>query len=219
MVNGVGGVAGPATAAVLLSQFVVCAVFVAVTVTYAGTAMSSRRIRTDFQPTHAAAAPGRARLLAPLRGMAPFSGRGARTLFVLLMLTLAADGFLSVAMILRAVELVGQDAAAPALAGSLVSAHGIGSFIGALLTFTVAVKHGVRWLALGTGVFGVAVAAMGAVDGTTLTWLCLVAAGAGFAMLWTFGLTSSAGCYRTTSPGAGGEQSTGSAPSHTPQAA
>lgn len=187
IVNGVGGVAGPATAAVLLSQLGVGAVFVALAVTHALTAVSSRRIRTDFQPARAVAARGFARLLTPLRGMALFSPRGARTLFGLLMLTLAVNGFLSVAIIVRAVELVGPGSAAPALAGALVTAHGLGSFIGALLTLTVALDHGVRWLALGTGVFGLAVAAMGAVDGTTLTWLCLVAAGTGFATLWTFG--------------------------------
>lgn len=185
--NGVGGVAGPATAAILLSQLGVGAVFLALAVAYALTALTTRTIRTDFQPARATASRGRARLMAPLRGMALFSGRGTRAMFTLLMLTLAMNGFLSVAIILRAVELVGEGSTAQVLAGSLVTAHGIGSFIGALLTWSVAASHGVRWFAFGTCLYGLAVAAMGAVVGTTLTWLCLLVAGAGFAMLWTFG--------------------------------
>lgn len=68
-----------------------------------------------------------------------------------------------------------------------MTALGIGSFIGSALTLGAAADHRIRWFTAGAGVFGLAVALMGTVDGTTLSWGLLVVAGAGNALLWTFG--------------------------------
>lgn len=185
--NGLGAVLGPAMAAVLLARFGVGAVFMALAIAYALTALITRTIRTEFQPARTAAARGWARLLAPLRGISLLSGRGARSVFAMLMLGRVMSGFLSVAIILRAVELVGDGQGAQVLAGSLMMALGIGSFLGSALTLGAAARHRTRWFTAGGAVYGLAVALMGAVDGTTSSWMFLVVAGAGNAMLWTFG--------------------------------
>lgn len=186
--NGVGAVLGPATAAALLSGFGVGEVFVALAVAYALTALVTRTIRTEFQPARTIATRGRrARWLAPLRGMALFSSHGARSVFALLMLGRVVSGFLSVAIILRAIELVGAGQGAQVLAGSLMTALGIGSFIGSALTLGAVARHGTRWFAAGTAAYGLSVALMGTVDGSTSSWIFLLAAGAGNAMWWTFG--------------------------------
>jgi len=185
--NGLGAVIGPATAALLLAQADVGAVFVGLAIAYALTALVTRGIRTEFKRSQSVPTPGRAKWLAPLRGVTLFARPGARAAFALLMLGRVMSGFLSVAIILRATELASTDQGAQVLAGSLMTALGVGSFLGSAATFVARDRHGVRWFAIGAILYGAGAALLGLFGEATPAWILLAVAGAGNAMLWTFG--------------------------------
>jgi len=185
--NGLGAVAGPAAAALLLSLFGIDAVFIALAGAHALTALVARAIHTEFQPPRIVLAERTDRWLAPLHGVALFARPGARTAFTLLMLGRLLSGFLSVAIILQATELLGSGEAAQVLAGTLMTAFGIGGFIGSTLAFGALAHHGSWWFGVGTIAYGLGVAVIGLVDGATWSAVLLAAAGAGNAMWWTFG--------------------------------
>src|SRR5690606_14976534 len=131
--------------------------------------------------------PGRAKWLAPLRGVTLFARPGARAAFALLMLGRVMSGFLSVAIILRATELASTDQGAQVLAASLITALAVGSMLGSAATFVARDRHGVRWFAIGAILYGAGAGLLGLFGEATPAWILLAVAGAGNAMLWTFG--------------------------------
>lgn len=160
LVEGGATVAGPLLAGLLIGLGGPGASFAGIALALATAAVTSARIRTEFQPARAIG-PDRARPPQRLRGATALVGTpGVRVLFWVFMAQLTMRGLLNVFVV--AVALTAADGG-EGKAGVLFAATGVGGLVGALgvLGLGGTGMRGGRWFAAGAVLWGLPVLVIG----------------------------------------------------------
>ncbi len=185
LIDGIGGVAGPAAATALLFATGPEGVFFALAVVYAATAWLAVRIRTPFQPpTHPAHR--RSFWRDSVGGVSLFMRRGGRAHLAVFLTQRLLSGLVTAFVILYAHEISGPDG--DSTSGTLLASLGVGAFVGSAAAM-VSHGHGRVWFVAGSVLTSLPLALVGLTSQVAVAAALLVVSGAGAALAGIHGAT------------------------------
>lgn len=187
LVNGAAAVLGPGLGGVLLARSGPDALYVALAVVYAVTAVIAACIRTTYQPARersGAAGRGPWWWWSPIRGIGLFARPGTRTMFGLSLVQRGLSGLVNASLVIYAFETSGDG---EALSGTLLAAVGAGGLVASTVTLGAAGRHTRWWFAAGVLLYGLPLAVLGATSEVSVAILALAVCGAGSAWAGIYG--------------------------------
>ena len=185
LIDGIGGIAGPAAATALMFTVGPEGVLFALAVVYALTAWLALTIRTPFQPpTH----PFHRKSFwkDSIGGVSLFMRRGGRAHFTVFLTQRLLSGLVTAFVILYAHDVAGADG--DSASGTLLAALGVGAFVGSAAAM-VTHGHGRVWFVTGSVLTSLPLALVGLTDQIPVAFVLLLFSGAGAALAGTHGAT------------------------------
>lgn len=184
-VKAASGVVGPLFSGALLAALGPVVTFLALAVIFGVGAAAALWVRSPFRPARRATRSSRPALGETLRGVQVLLGRGPRTLTWLFLLHALTRGFLSVAIVVLAVSVLGSQGQT----GALFAAIGVGGLLGSIALFGIRVRRDATWAWFGLVLASAALLPIGLWPMAVVVWCALAVHGLGILVTDVFGYT------------------------------